>query len=60
MKPYNQYELYYLAENAAQWMERGDDFAEARAIRQLIQEHKEMRNGAKATEAPSTEAQGTD
>lgn len=36
---------YTRAEHAAQWMERGDYFEEAAAVRKLIKEHKELSEG---------------
>lgn len=34
--------LYQDAERAAEWMARGDDFDEAKAVRQLITEHQAL------------------
>ena len=44
--------IYYNAEQAAQWAERGDDFNQAEAIRKLIAEHKTMSAGGKVDRNP--------
>lgn len=49
----NASEMYELAEQAAEWMARGDDFRQAKAIRELIKEHRDMSATAHVLEKDS-------
>jgi len=44
--------MYRLAENAAQWCDRGDDHAEAAAVRRMVTEHAAMVAGQPIQRSP--------